>query len=507
MLPDHGPPGGQAHGGADHVPHHAVHGHLLPPGGRLPARRGPAQGQHARARLLRPLRPEDQARGALPPHALRPQGGAGQDVQVGPRQRHLHGGHGRGRRQEDHERLLPHQARGQRAEGRGRRDAPGEGRLDEPLPGLREAHPLLQARVHLSRRRQAVRQLRRGQEGLRRRRDLRAAAEEGPDRRGEHPAGAGPAALPVGRRRQGDVGQDHPVEEGEPRALRLPHDAQGRGAGLRPRLRRLRAVARPGCAARRRPGRAPAPARRARGRAGGPVAGGLEREGPRPPRRLRGLRRGLLRVAAGEPAGAGAGVDAARPRLLAGGDDPLGALGVLDQRHQRGAALVPGPDPLQPPRRREPGVRLAGLRGADAHRRRHVPLAREVRDALLRRGPRERSRAGGRVLQAGGRGRAGGSERRDAEPPAGCCGGGGGGGRQPLRHGQGGGGEQEGQEGLLRASERRLLPADRHRGGAHRLAGRLRCRQEAGQRRRQGLRRGCGPARGLRLGRLAPRGP
>lgn len=70
LLHRHGPQGRRgALGGADLLPLHAGGRHLLPQGRHLPARHGPAQGQHARARVLRRRRPQDplQARHPLAP--------------------------------------------------------------------------------------------------------------------------------------------------------------------------------------------------------------------------------------------------------------------------------------------------------------------------------------------------------------------------------------------------------------------------------------------------------
>ena len=52
VLPDHGATGGHADGGADPLPDHAVHRHLLPARRHLPAGRRPAQGAHASPCML-----------------------------------------------------------------------------------------------------------------------------------------------------------------------------------------------------------------------------------------------------------------------------------------------------------------------------------------------------------------------------------------------------------------------------------------------------------------------
>ncbi|EPY25213.1 tyrosyl-tRNA synthetase [Strigomonas culicis] len=110
-----GKSGGHAHRGADPVPAHAVLRHLLPPGRHLPAGPGPAQGEHARARVLRPDRPQAEAGDTLASYAGRAQAGPGQDEQERPRQRHLHGGRRRGRGAQDHAGVLARASRSRRA--------------------------------------------------------------------------------------------------------------------------------------------------------------------------------------------------------------------------------------------------------------------------------------------------------------------------------------------------------------------------------------------------------
>mmetsp|Transcript_25294 Transcript_25294/g.65728 ORF Transcript_25294/g.65728 Transcript_25294/m.65728 type:complete len:259 (-) Transcript_25294:23-799(-) len=185
VLHDHGPRRGRPLGRADALPAHAVHRRLLPAGRRLPARRRPAQGQHARARLLRRGGPQEgQAHHPVAPHALRPQGRPGEDVQVGPRLGHLHGGLDGRRPAEDPRRILPaHGRRGRRAR---RGDAARGGRPEEPVPRLRAARGLRGARRDVRGRRRDVRERRRRARRLHRGR----------------PVGGGPQGRPRGRRRR-----------------------------------------------------------------------------------------------------------------------------------------------------------------------------------------------------------------------------------------------------------------------------------------------------------------
>jgi hypothetical protein len=62
-----------------------------PQGGHLPARCGPAEGKHARAGLLRHHQAEAEAGDLVAPHAVRVEGGPGEDEQVGPGLGHFHG--------------------------------------------------------------------------------------------------------------------------------------------------------------------------------------------------------------------------------------------------------------------------------------------------------------------------------------------------------------------------------------------------------------------------------
>mmetsp|Transcript_80598 Transcript_80598/g.250113 ORF Transcript_80598/g.250113 Transcript_80598/m.250113 type:complete len:204 (-) Transcript_80598:1615-2226(-) len=142
VLPDHGPQRGLSDGSADPVPDHAVRRHLLPEGRHLPVGGGPTQGQHAGAGLLRVRRPQAQARDRVAPHALRAEEGPVQDVEVGSRQCHLHGGRPGGCRAQDPGRVLP-QGAGVVGVRRGRRDALGEGRAEESVPGLCQVRSLL----------------------------------------------------------------------------------------------------------------------------------------------------------------------------------------------------------------------------------------------------------------------------------------------------------------------------------------------------------------------------
>ena len=82
LLPDYGAARGLAHRRADPLPDHAVHRYLLSESRHLPVRRRPAQGQHARSRVLRLGRSKAEADHPLAPHALRPLQGPGEDVQI-----------------------------------------------------------------------------------------------------------------------------------------------------------------------------------------------------------------------------------------------------------------------------------------------------------------------------------------------------------------------------------------------------------------------------------------
>eukprot|EP00166_Cyanidium_caldarium_P002543 ctg_2484.g765 len=108
LLANHGPHrAGRAVGCADLLPLHAVRGHLLLARGHLPAGHGPAQGERAGARVLRPAQVQAQTGDPVAPHDARSEAGTGENVQVGPGVGHLHGRQrGRSERQ-DQKGILP----------------------------------------------------------------------------------------------------------------------------------------------------------------------------------------------------------------------------------------------------------------------------------------------------------------------------------------------------------------------------------------------------------------
>mmetsp|Transcript_38276 Transcript_38276/g.122731 ORF Transcript_38276/g.122731 Transcript_38276/m.122731 type:complete len:427 (-) Transcript_38276:1262-2542(-) len=387
VLPDHGPRRGFSDGGADLVPADAVHGHFLFESGHLPIGRRPTQGQYAREGLLRRRGRQNEAGHLKPPHALRPEKGSGEDEQVGPGLRRLHGGFAGRRFTQDFQRLLrPTRPR------------------NEPLPRLRQAHHLRAPRRDLPRSlRRGGRSGRRAQEedllvgGRGRGRLERRVADGGRVERGprggpERVAGAGPPPL---RRQQGRRGprrarQVLQARKGRPQAAVVgvrvkpgkqeagPQGRPQRGGGkndgfLRRGLRRrqqqaprnggedqrpggLRAAAVGKAKAERRHSSRPGDPRQSYTRGGGTSPAGVRRLERHRPRRVRGRRQGdgvgdgPLRPERPGPRrdpGRRQEGDLRRPAPV--GPHPEAAVGLLDRRDPRRTLLR-----LEGRRRREP---------------------------------------------------------------------------------------------------------------------------------------------------------